>query len=96
MSKFHFIERSIFIVDRYAFHGVQTCISAIDDFSKDSVFSIKMRLLGVRDEELRLVGVWARISHGYDAAGIELFANEEPGVLRFVYGQQKSGDSAIP
>lgn len=42
------------------------------DLAKNGVLPIKMRLFGVRDEELRLVGVGASVCHGEDSAVVEL------------------------
>lgn len=40
--------------------------------AENCVFAIEMRLLGVCDEKLRLVGVWPGVCHGKDPAIIEL------------------------
>lgn len=42
------------------------------DLSKDCVFAVEMRLLGVGDEELGFVRVRAGVGHGEDPAVVEL------------------------
>ena len=68
----HLIQRPVFIADRHPFHGVQRGVRAINDFAEDCVLAVQMRLLGVCDEELGLVRIWARIGHSHHPAGVEL------------------------
>lgn len=58
-------------IDR--FHRVQcpTILGTIDDLAYDSILSIQMRLLCVRDKELRLVGIRTRICTRDDSTTIE-------------------------
>lgn len=65
---------SILSVNRHRLHRIQRppIFSAIDDLADDSILSIQMRLLGVRDEELRLVCVWSCIGTCNDTATVKL------------------------
>src|SRR5262245_28810876 len=58
--------RPVLLVDFQSFQQLQrTAVSrTIDNPPKYRVFAIEMRLLAVRDEELRSVGVGARVCHG--------------------------------
>jgi hypothetical protein len=40
--------------------------------SKDSVLVVELRVFAVRDEELRAIGVWSSVCHGYYASSIVL------------------------
>ena len=77
VSQFDFVERPVFVVNWHAFHGVQCRICTIYHFAHDGVFAVEMGLLRVCDEELGLVGIWARISHRHDAAGVKLGTKED-------------------
>lgn len=65
------LQRSVLVVDWDAFDSVE-CVVSVDDLAKDSVATIKVGLLGVCDEELRLVRVTPRISHCDYPSGIKL------------------------
>lgn len=88
MCQLDLVQRSILCVHLDAFHGIQRRIRAIDDLSmsatelvdgcsiaylaENCVLAVKMRLLGICYEKLRLVCIWAGICHGKDSAVVEL------------------------
>ena len=74
MGQFHLVQWSILVVYWHAFHWIERWVSTINHFPKDSVFAIKMRLLCVSDEKLRLVGVCdiAWVGHRNNPSGIKL------------------------
>lgn len=76
MGQLNLIQRSVFVVHRNPFHGVQSGVRTINDLAKDGVLSVQMGLLGVCYEELGLVRIWARICHGHHAAGVKLGSEE--------------------
>lgn len=72
MSNFNRRQRSVLVVDRYSFNSIEGGIGSIDDLAENRVFAIEMGLLRVRDEELRLVRIWATVGHSNDTPCIEL------------------------
>lgn len=76
MGEFHLRQRAVLVVDRNAFHGIERGVMTIYYLAKDGIFRVQMGLLGIRDEELGLVGIRARICHCNDATGIELRVND--------------------
>lgn len=72
MSQLDFRQWSIFRINGDAFHCVKCRVGAIYDLSKYAVFPIKMRLLGIGDEELGFVGVGAGVGHGDYTTGVKL------------------------
>lgn len=65
----NFLKRSTLGVYGRFLHGVER-VHAVNDFAKDCVYIIEVRLLGVRDEELLLVGIGAAVRHRHDASAI--------------------------
>lgn len=72
MREFDFRQRTVFIVDRNAFHSVESRVVAVYYLAEDSVLRIEMGLFGVGDKELRLVSIGTRICHCNDTTGVEL------------------------
>lgn len=61
-------------VDRDRLHGIEspTVFGAVDDLAYDGVLAVQMRMLGVRDEELGLVGIGTGIGASDYAPAVEL------------------------
>ena len=72
MCQLDLTERTVFVVDRYALHCIQSRVSTIDDFAEYCIFGVEMRLLGIGDEELGFIRVWSRVGHGHHPACVEL------------------------
>ena len=74
------IQRTVFVVDRGSFHGIESGVDTINDFAEDGEPSVQMGLLGVCYEELGLVCICTRVGHGHHAAGVKLEARTKKGV----------------
>lgn len=70
MSELDFLQRSVLVIHWNTFNGLQS-IETINDFAKDGVVAVQMRLLRIGDKELRLVTVASRVGHRDDSSGIE-------------------------
>ena len=76
VCQLNLIQRTVFVVDRNSFHGIEGGVHTINDFAEDGVPSVQMGLLAVCYEELGLVRIWTRVGHGHHAAGVKLGSEE--------------------
>lgn len=58
MCQLYLGEGSVFIIYRDTFHCVQSGVCAIDDFSKNRILCVKVRLLRIGNEKLGFVRIW--------------------------------------
>lgn len=72
IDELDFIERPVLVVDGNTLDSIEGGVVAVNDLAKDSVLAVKMCLLRICKEELGLVRVGARVSHGNNAARVEL------------------------